>query len=340
MPRTSQRGSDREAVLAAVAAEALAERKPAGRILVMGDLDGGVSAALHGMGCRVVPWQRLALGGRPASAWPPEGPFDAVVLRLPQGRAAFTMDLHAASARLAPGAPLWIYGGKDEGIQSVPKHLEGLAEGAESILVKRHARVLELRRTAEPARGDLEGWRETVTLELPGVAAPVEIVTYPGLFAHGRLDAGTACLLEALPEIKAGARVLDFGCGAGVIGRAIRERVPDARITLLDVDALAMHAARRNVPHADPVLSDGWAGIAAGERFDLIVSNPPIHRGKDEDFSTLDALVKQAAGRLRPKGALVAVVQRTAGVGKLFAAGFKNAALLLETPQFQVWRGG
>lgn len=337
MARTAQRAGDRESVLASVAAEALEEHPLAGRVLVMGDADGGVARALHARGASPVAWTRLAIGGRAASAWPPDGPFDAAILRLPRGWAAFAMDLHAAAARVSEGAPVMLYGAKDEGVASAPKHVDGLLDGAESVLVKRHARVLLARRTAAPARGAVEDWEETVTAEVPG--GTVALVSYPGLFAHGRLDPGTAALLEVLPEVKAGARVLDFGCGAGIIARVVRERAPEARVTLLDVDALALHAARRNVPGGDPVLSDGWAGLAPRERFDLILSNPPLHRGKEEDFGALVALVKEASGRLRPSGALVVVVQRTAGAGKLFQAAFKDAALLAETPQYQVWRG-
>lgn len=339
MSRLDNRATDRDAIIAAVGAEALAERRPQGRILVAFDADGGMERALAEGGAEVVSWQRLAQDGRAATPWPAGGPFDGAVLRLPRGWASFEMALHAVAATLAPGAPLWIVGSNDEGIASAPKRFDGLAEGAETLIIKRRARVLECRRTAAPARGALEDWRETVVLPMPEPAAGLELVSYPGLFAHGRLDAGTECLLTVLPEIAAGTRVLDFGCGAGVIARAVRERQPDALLTLLDIDSVALHAARQNVPDAELVQSDGLAGLGTRERFGLILSNPPLHRGKDEDFGMLEALVAGTKQYLKLRGSLVAVTQRTAGVGKLFKTAFGHADLLLETNQFQVWQG-
>ncbi|AWK87144.1 methyltransferase [Azospirillum thermophilum] len=340
MSRLDNRAGDRDATLAAVAAEALAERRPQGRILVAFDSDGGISHALAEGGAEVTNWHRLALGGQVAATpWPAEGAFDAAVLRLPRGWASFGMALHAVASRLEPGAPLWIVGGNDEGIASAPKHVDGLLDEPETLTIKRRVRVLETRRTHAHARGSLEDWRESVPVPVPGGGEPLELVSYPGLFAHGRLDAGTECLLSVLPEVAPGTNVLDFGCGAGVIARAVRERTPDVRLTLLDVDALALHAARQNVPDAELVLSDGLSGLGSRDRFGLILSNPPLHRGKDEDFGMLEALVAGTKQYLKLRGSLVAVTQRTAGVGKLFKGAFGHSDLLLETPQFQVWRG-
>ncbi len=339
MSRLDNRATDRDSTIAAVAAEALSERKPQGRILVAFDSDGGIAQALTEGGAQVVPWLRLAQDGKTATAWPPDGGFDGAVLRLPRGWASFEMALHALAARLPVGAPLWIVGSNDEGVTSAVKHFDGLVEGAETLIIKRRARVLETRRTAEPAHGALEDWRQTVSLPLPEPAAALELTSYPGLFAHGHLDAGTECLLRVLPEIAAGVRVLDFGCGAGVIARAVRERQPEALLTLLDIDAVALHAARQNVPDAEMVLSDGLAGLGTRERFGLILSNPPLHRGKDEDFGMLEALVAGTKQYLKLRGTLIAVTQRTAGVGKLFKTAFGHAEMLLETPQFQVWSG-
>lgn len=339
MSRLSNRAGDREATIAGVAADVLSERRPQGRILVAGDTDGAMVRALTDGGAEVSSWNRLALDGKPATAWPADGAFDGAVLRLPRGWAAFEMALHALAARLPSGAPLWIVGSNDEGITSAPKRFDGLVDGVETLAIKRRARVLETRRTAASARGNLEDWREIIAVPVPGLGEPLDLVSYPGLFAHGRLDAGTECLLQVLPEIAPGTAVLDFGCGAGVIARAVRERVPDARLTLLDVDAVALHAARRNVPDAEVVLSDGLSGLGARERFGLILSNPPLHRGKDEDFGMLEALVAGTKQYLKLRGSLVAVTQRTAGVGTLFKTAFGHADLLLETPQFQVWKG-
>lgn len=326
--RLSQRADSREAEIAAVAAEALEGRVPADG-LVCGDADGAVEAALGGTA-----WNRMAYDGRPAQPWPPADPVDCAVLRQPRGWGAFAMTLHALAARLPAGAPLWIYGGNDEGIASVPKRLEGLFSEPETLAIKRRARVLEMRRTGVPARGGLEDWREMVDV------GGVELLSYPGLFAHGRLDPGTALLIGALPKIYADQSVLDFGCGAGVIALTVRRLVPAVRLTLLDMDSVALHAARWNVPDAAHVLSDGWAAVPAKRDFDLILSNPPLHRGKEEDFGALEALVRGSKDRLKPRGALIAVVQRSAGVGKLFASAFKNTETLAETPQYQVWRGG
>ncbi|MBP2298546.1 methyltransferase [Azospirillum picis] len=337
MARLDNRATDRDATVAAVAAEALSEIRPQGRILVAFDGDGAIAETLREGGAEVVSWDRLAGVGRSATPWPGEGAFDGAVLRLPRGWAGFGMALHALASRLAPGAPLWIAGGNDEGITSAPKHFDGLVGGADTRIVKRRARLLQTRRSDAPARGELEDWRQTVTLALPDRV--LELVSYPGLFAHGHLDAGTECLLRVLPEVAAGTRVLDFGCGAGVIARAVRERQPDAPLTLLDIDAVALHAARQNVPEAELVLSDGLAGLGSRERFGLILSNPPLHRGKDEDFGMLDALVAGTKQYLKLRGSLVAVTQRTAGVGKLFRTAFGHADMLLETPQFQVWSG-
>ena len=339
MSRLSNRAGDREATVAGVAADLFAERRPQGRILVAGDADGAMEQALADGGAEVVSWRRLALDGKPATPWPADGAFDGAVLRLPRGWAAFEMALHALAARLPTGAPLWVVGSNDEGITSASKRFDGLVDGVETLAIKRRTRVLETRRTNASAKGNLEDWRETLALPLPGRDGALDLVSYPGLFAHGRLDVGTECLLQVLPEIAAGTAVLDFGCGAGVIARVVRERTPDARLTLLDIDAVALHAARQNVPDTECVLSDGLAGLGARERFGLIVSNPPLHRGKDEDFGMLEALVAGTKQYLKLRGSLVAVTQRTAGVGKLFKTAFGHADLLLETPQFQVWKG-
>ncbi|MBV5336167.1 methyltransferase, partial [bacterium] len=144
--------------------------------------------------------------------------------------------------------------------------------------------------------------------------------------------------LEALPPVKEGAKVLDFAGGAGVIAAWVRARTPDAQLTLLDADALALVAAAENVPGAVLAASDGFDGLDPAARFDLIVSNPPIHCGRQEDFAVLAAFLERGPKLLRPKGALVFVVQRTAGGGRLLGEQARRTELLKETPAFQVWR--
>lgn len=79
--------------------------------------------------------------------------------------------------------------------------------------------------------------------------------------------------------------VLDVGTGSGAIALAIKHSRPDARVTAVDVSPQALEQARSNERLALGTRGDAvrwvqsrWFDALAGERFDLIVSNPPYVR--------------------------------------------------------------
>eukprot|EP00038_Savillea_parva_P009990 m.187159 g.187159 ORF g.187159 m.187159 type:complete len:1020 (+) comp16998_c0_seq1:156-3215(+) len=106
-------------------------------------------------------------------------------------------------------------------------------------------------RKAPAPTTSLDAWRTQSTLTLEGADLPW--VTYPGLFAGGELDVMTSALLAVVPPLAAGVRVLDHCCGSGTIAAALLVRHPGIRVDMLDNDAVAVKAARRNVPEAAAV---------------------------------------------------------------------------------------
>lgn len=277
-------------------------------------------------------WNRWALGGRPASAAPPDGPFDGVALRLPRGQDAIRMTLHLLAARLAPGGRVVVGGANDEGAKSLGPRLGEVFEQIEDHGGRRHCRVWSAAAPVASARGDLADWAETVELDAPGGA--LRLASWPGLFAHGRLDEGTRRLLAVLPDLT-GAAVLDYACGAGVLARAAIDRHGATSVDASDVDALAVYATSRNVPEARVHLADGWP---PGGPWDTILSNPPLHRGNDTDLGAFRALMEGAPARLRRGGALWMVTQATVPVRGLTPAGATATRLQGSDGRFDLWR--
>ena len=329
----------REARVGDVMVDHLAALHPlSGHVLVVDDELGRVEAELARRGALVSAWRRRVVGARPAHAWPLDGPFDAATLRLPKGRESLRMGLHAAASRIGQGGSLWLYGSNDEGVRSVGPILEDVLREVRTVETRGHCRIWRgIRGEVEPGqlRSALSDWESRFTLDLPDGA--VQLLSYPGLFAHGRLDDGTRLLIDSLPGKLLGARVLDYGCGAGVIGLALRQRFPEAELDLVDSDALAIEASRRNLPDARVHLGDAWSALPDSARFDLIVSNPPLHRGKEEDFELIRKLVDGAAGRLRRRGELLVVVQRRLALGRWLEDRFASVSVRSESRAYRLW---
>jgi 16S rRNA (guanine1207-N2)-methyltransferase len=289
----------------------------------------------RGVDCMV--WNRRLVEGTAASAWPPPGPYDLALVRLPKARDEQAMTAHAVMGALRLGGRLILYGGNDEGIRSAVAPLEALAGHVETLATRGHGRVLAARRSEAMAglRGSLEAWRTVWRMEIGGAIR--DWVSYPGCFAAGRLDEGTALLMATLPRFGAGARVLDYGCGTATIAAAVLSQQPAARLEGIDSDAVALEASRENVPAARFTL--GMRLADSGRRdYAAIVSNPPLHQGIAEDRTLLDRLVAEAPSRLAPGGLMQLVVQRRVALERLLGQHFAEVEIVAETSRYRVWR--
>ena len=116
-------------------------------------------------------------------------------------------------------------------------------------------------------------------------------------------------LLNVLQDMELRGDVLDFACGAGVIGACIAASHPRTSVTLLDSSALALKSCEEtlaaNALRAGILASDGLAEVRGG--FDYIVSNPPIHAGVKTDNQMSIRLLETVHEHVRPGGALILV---------------------------------
>jgi 16S rRNA (guanine1207-N2)-methyltransferase len=158
------------------------------------------------------------------------------------------------------------------------------------------------------------GGRQIIEADLRGFH--LRLVTEAGVFSRERVDRGTRLLVKHV-EVRATDRVLDLGCGYGVVGIVAALLAPEGRVTLIDVNQRAAALARQNlalngIENAAVHQGDGFAPVF-GQRFDLIVLNPPIRAG----LATLNRLIDEAGAHLAPAGHFYVVGRTKQGVVRL-----------------------
>lgn len=104
------------------------------------------------------------------------------------------------------------------------------------------------------------------------------------LFSSFQVDVGTDLLLRTL-DVIAPRRILDLGCGAGVIGIVLAHCFPEAEVIMADSNLLAVRYARHNCTlnekHNTRVLGSVGLEQVPGGTYDLIVSNIPAKIGDE-----------------------------------------------------------
>lgn len=186
------------------------------------------------------------------------------------------------------------------------------------------------------AQGTVPGTWSDYPVHIAG--RDLALATLPGVFSGDGLDAGTALLLEHLPDLT-GKRVLDLGCGAGVIGIAAA-LAGAASVTMADIDLLAVATARENISRTgvtdvSAVASDLYAAIH-GQRFDVILCNPPFHAGQRIDMDIADAIVRGAPAVLDEGGRLLLVANRFLAYDRAMRETFGGVDRIAETERYHV----
>ena len=137
----------------------------------------------------------------------------------------------------------------------------------------------------------------------------VSLETGNGLFSPRHIDRGTLQMLNHA-RIEPGMRILDLGCGCGIVGVVAAKIAGEENVFMSDTDPLAVETAKRNaarngVGGVRVMLSNGFADIDE-TGFDLILSNPPYQ----SDFSVAKGFIEKGFNRLKIGGRLVMVTKR------------------------------
>ena len=260
----------------------------------------------------------------------------AVILNLPREKDLLTLMLHALSSGLSPDSRLWLVGENKAGIKSARRHLKRFFRHVSKLDSARHCVLFE---AAQPLAGesfDLVAYTENWQAAYAGHS--LDVVSLPGVFAHGRLDAGSRLLLNALEPLQPAGNILDFACGSGVIGCCLLTTTAGITLTLLDVSALAMESSRQtlelNALQAHLLPSDGLA--RAEGRFDWIVSNPPFHRGVHNDLDIAAIFFAKAGTFLTENGRIIIVCNRHLPYAEWLQTHFFQVDRLCADEQFNV----
>ncbi len=257
------------------------------------------------------------------------------MLFLPKSRELADYLLQALAARLH-GRPLYIVGEKRGGIERAGKQLAAFGR-PRKLDNARHCQLWQVEVSQAPAAPELARLARHYRLELAD--GPLEVVSLPGVFSHGRLDRGSALLLEHLDDLPPG-RVLDFGCGAGVLGAVLKRRYPASELVLLDVDAFAVRSSELTLA-ANGLRGEVLAGDgidAAPRQLDAIVSNPPFHQGVHTSYAASEALLAKAGEHLRAGGEIRLVANAFLRYRPLIEASFGVCHTLAEADGFRIYQ--
>ena len=171
---------------------------------------------------------------------------------------------------------------------------------------------------------NLKSEKEKVIAEINGI--PFYFYTDNGVFSKGELDFGTELLLKNFkydnPNNKT---LLDIGCGCGPIG--IYASHLGFTVDMSDVNKRAIHLSKMSLKeqrlNANVFESDAYKNIT--NKYDYIVSNPPIRVGKEKLYE----IVMNSKEHLKDGGSLWIVVRKQQGAESM-VRDMKNAYKTVE----------
>ena len=167
--------------------------------------------------------------------------------------------------------------------------------------------------------------------------------SFPGCFCHRRLDEGGLALAEVVSRelgqrpgtlahpnpAQEGLRVLDMGCGCGLVGLLIAGAVKGVKLTMIDSHTRAVEAAKLNAAKfgadAEVILADdGLDSRQSAGSYDVFVGNPPYY----SDYRIAEVFLETARKALRPGGVCYTVVKNDAGLKPVQERYFPSVAVI------------
>ncbi|MDH6520976.1 23S rRNA (guanine1835-N2)-methyltransferase [Streptomyces sp. SAI-135] len=272
---------------------------------------------------------------------PPPGRVDVLLVRVPKSLALLEDQLSRLAPAVHAGTVVVGTGMVKEIHTSTLQLFERILGPTRTSLAEKKARLVfctpepSLERPANP-------WPYGYTLpDGIGAVSGRPVVNHAGVFCADRLDIGTRFFLQHLPNSRGAQRVVDLGCGNGIVGTAVALANPGAEVLFVDESFQAVASAEgtfkaNGVPgHAEFRVGDGLSGVPA-DSVDLVLNNPPFHSHQATTDATAWRMFGDARRTLRPGGELWVIGNRHLGYHVKLRKLFGNSQLVASDPKFVV----
>lgn len=261
--------------------------------------------------------------------------FDALLLLMPKAKAEAQYLLAMMTPLLKSGADLFLAGENRGGINGADKLLAPYGEPPVKRDSARRCSLYHGELSKPVAPFELDAWFSRY--ECRAGDTGLTVMALPGVFSADGLDLGSQMLLASLPPMQG--KLLDFGCGAGVIGSVLAKRNSALAVTMVDINALALESSRRTLAvnglngrvHASDVYSD------IAETFQHIVSNPPFHAGLKTFYAATEIFLAKAPAFLTRDGDLTIVANAFLRYQPILDAHFKQTEVIAGDAKFKVY---
>lgn len=275
------------------------------------------------------------------AAWSPakDPEVQTVVVFLSREKDVTELRVAAAVQAFPNLKEIFLVGHNKLGAKSIHKRFAKQFDEVDKITSARHSALVRLAKPRPAASTAIdEAWR-TWTLPIDGKEQTV--YDLPGVFSRGELDRGSELLIQALGANEQ-SRVLDLGAGSGVLSLAYAQRVPNAELTLVDHDAMAVASAQKNLEAAGLTARAkaifGDVESVRGQRYDLVISNPPFHAGSEMTTATAEKWFKAIQGLLHRGGELILVANQHLPYATPLQESFADVQTIEEDSRYRVWR--
>jgi 16S rRNA (guanine1207-N2)-methyltransferase len=318
-----------------------------GKWLLVNPTDSHIAEQLHNSEIRVFHqyfdiYQQSCAAGKSAqhsftAAYPTDEKFDGAVMYMPKSKDQAKMLLATVAASLNENASLLQGGETKGGVKTAAKILETISSQVNKVDSARHCALFGAQIDKPVKPFELIKWHSEIEISAGGLE--YKVCSLPGVFNHGAIDLGTRVLLDNLPEVKTG-RLLDFGCGAGVIGCYLGLKSPESEVVMSDVSALAVYcskeSAKLNGLNAKVVASNGLMDVQG--KFSGVYSNPPFHTGIQTDYSVTENFISQLKQFLAKGGSLTLVANKFLRYSELLEQKFSAVSPMAQTTKFTLYQ--
>ncbi|MDV7105230.1 16S rRNA (guanine(1207)-N(2))-methyltransferase RsmC [Vibrio sp. TH_r3] len=263
-----------------------------------------------------------------------ETPVDMILLYWPKAKAEAEYLLAMLLAHLGTGTEIVVVGENRSGVKSIEKMFAQYGPISKYDSARRCSFYWgRCDHLAEPF--DIQQWYKTYTLTLFGKDLIVK--SLPGVFSHGQFDDGSKLLLDSLPKMRG--KVLDFGCGAGVIGATLALINPDIELQMCDINAFAIASSIQTL-QANGLTGKVFASDVYSDTdndYDFIISNPPFHSGLETSYNVTESLLANAPQFLTKRGELFIVANSFLKYPPIIEEAFSNCATINKTTKFAIY---